>query len=135
MYFFLILYFRNLFWLSIQTSMQNFGLLAQKLSELLLILYWGTSPHSPPHPPPVTKLPVELCTSPQLIMVFGWFFPRPIKDYRLKDEKVSWLFKQWASEEIINHCLWPRLIIFSLAHCSNNQPPFSSIILIIFWNS
>ena len=38
MYFFVLLYFCNLFGLSIRTSMQNFRLLAQKLSELWSIL-------------------------------------------------------------------------------------------------
>ena len=51
MYFFVLfvlLYFCNLFGLSIQTFMQNFGLLAQKLSELWSFLYWGSSSaHTP----------------------------------------------------------------------------------------
>jgi len=47
--------------------MQNFGLLAQKLSELCSILYLAPAPVPVPTPP-VTNLPVELCASRQLII-------------------------------------------------------------------
>ena len=46
--------------------MQYFRLLGQKLSELWSILYWAPAP---PLPPPVTKLPVELCASHHLTIV------------------------------------------------------------------
>ena len=62
MYFFVLLYFCNLFGLSIRTSMQNFRLLAQKLSELCSILF--SAPCRPSVP--VTNLPVELGASRQL---------------------------------------------------------------------
>ena len=111
----IVIFFQNLFGLSIQTSLQNLESVAQEISELCSIQYYVPRCVAVL----VTKLPIELCASCQLKSSFRptQGSPTPEQLDFLKLKFLSFGTRQrplvFASKSNLNSLIRPKNIIFT----------------------